>query len=285
MIKIRENVKLAPYATFKIGGLARFFVIVTNINELKQAIAWAARTKVTYFILGNGSNVLFDDNGYDGLIIKIKLDKIKITKNIVYCQAGILLSKLVSLAQKAGLSGLEWSVGIPGTVGGAIWGNVGAFGLCLADYIEEVEILDEGKITKIKKSDLKFGYRSSVFQHNSFIILAVKLKLITTDLITSRELVKKYSQQRIAKQPQGFSAGSVFKNPKLAAAGKLIEECGLKGKRIGNAQISTKHANFIINLNSARAADVLALISLIKKEVYNKFKVKLKEEIVILPNS
>jgi len=282
MIDIKKNISLAPYTTFRIGGPTKLFVIVNDINELIQAIQWAKGNKEKYYILGGGSNILFKDEGYDGLIIKLDNQQIIINNQTVTAGAGIMLSKLAMNTIDNNLTGLEWIAGIPGTLGGAIRGNAGAHGGCIADVIETVEVLDGEKIRELKKDNLKLTYRSSILKEKDYIILSAQLKLKPGNKSENKKTLRENAKFRIKTQPKGFSAGSIFKNPPNNYAGKLIEDSGLMGTKIGDAQISKKHANFIINTGNATAKDVLSLINLIKKEVYTQFKVKLEEELIII---
>jgi len=307
MIKTREKIPLKEYTTFKIGGPARYFFVAKNKEDLKNAILWAKKKKLSFFILGGGSNVLFSDKGFNGLVIKLQNTQYEIRNTNVIAGAGVPLQKLVLEAVKKGLSGLENLVGIPGTLGGAIWGNAGAFGREIGDLVEEVKVLDVGgsklEVKKLKKEDCKFGYRNSIFKRRkNWIILEATLKLEKGNKKEIEEKIKEILKLRNEKQPLEFpSAGSVFKNvpiekvPKkiqekfkekikngFLPAGVLIEAVGLKGFQIGGAKISEKHANFIVNTGEAKARDVLELIELIKKRVKKKFKIELKEEIVLV---
>ncbi|MFH1188200.1 MAG: UDP-N-acetylmuramate dehydrogenase [bacterium] len=285
MLNIQKNTKLAPHTTFRIGGPADFFVEIKNPDELVEAVLWAKEKKIKYFILGGGSNILFSDDGYRGLVIKIASKRVELVKNnLIIADAGVNLSQLVKFSTDNNLSGLEWAAGIYGTLGGAIFGNAGANGGCMADIVEEVEIFDGKKIKIFKNKNLDFKYRFSSIKKGS-VIVSAKLKLKKGDKQTSEKLIKKYLKERSEKQPKGFCAGSIFKNPKskkYISAGWLIEQCGLKGLKIGQAQISEQHANFIINLGGAKASDVLGLIEKVKKEVEGKFGVKLREELNII---
>ncbi len=259
-MKFQENIPLKKYTTFKIGGPAKYFFTAKNKFNLLKAVQEAKKRRLPFFILGGGSNLLVSDKGYHGLVIKFQNPK---------------LSQLVN-------KGLEWAVGIPGTVAGSIWGNTGAFGKSMKDVVKSVEIFDvkKEKIIRLKNRECKFGYRSSIFKKNpNLIILSAEIKQKKSNF----KKIKEYLAYRRKNQPMNFpSAGSVFKNPPGFLAGELIEKCGLKGKKIGGAQISTMHANFIVNLGKATAQDVLSLVKLIKKTVDKKFKIKLKEEIIIL---
>jgi UDP-N-acetylmuramate dehydrogenase len=308
MLKIRENVLLRDYTTFKIGGPARYFFVAKSKEDLKNAILWAKKKKLPFFILGGGSNVLFSDKGFNGLVIKLQNTQYEIRNTNVIAGAGVPLQKLVLEAVKKGLSGLENLAGIPGTLGGAIWGNAGAFGREIKDVVEEVEILringlTSWRIEKLKNKDCKFGYRDSIFKRKkNWIIWEATLKLEKGNKKEIEEKIKGILKLRKEKQPLEFpSAGSVFKNvpiekvPKkiqekfkgkikdgFLPAGVLIEAARLKGFQIGGAKISEKHANFIVNVGNAKASDVKELIEKIKKEIKKKFKIQLEEEIKLV---
>lgn len=289
LLTIQKNVLLADHTTFKIGGRAKYFFIAKTKEDLIRAVYVAKKLRLKFFILGGGSNLLVSDKGYDGLIIKTKNSKLEIRKKGAvinfFCGAGIPLANLVLESIKNSAEGLEWAAGIPGTAGGAIFGNAGAFNESMSSNIEEVEVLDVRNmvIKKFKNKDCKFGYRKSFFKKNkNFIILSAKLKLKKGKQEKIKEIIKEHLEKRKKFQPLNYpSAGSVFVNPKTGMkTGEMIEKCGLKGKKIGKAKISEKHANFILNLGKAKEKDVKKLINLIKKRVKSKFKVTLKEEII-----
>jgi UDP-N-acetylmuramate dehydrogenase len=307
MLKIKEKIPLKEYTTFKIGGPARYFFVAKSKEDLKNAILWAKKKKLPFFILGGGSNVLFSDNGFDGLVIKLQNTQYEIRNTKIVAEAGVPLQKLVLELARRGLSGLENLAGIPGTLGGAIWGNAGAFGREIGNLVEEVKVLDVGssklEVKKLKNKGCKFGYRGSVFKRRkNWIILEATLKLKKGKKKEIEEKIKEILKLRKEKQPLEFpSAGSVFKNvsiekvPKeirekfkekikngFLPAGVLIEAAGLKGFQIGGAKISEKHANFIVNVGNAKASDVKELIEKIKKEVKKKFKIQLEEEIKLV---
>ncbi len=283
---IKKNIFLRNYTTFRIGGPAKYFFVAKTKEDLTKAIQMAKKSNLPFFILGGGSNILVSDKGYNGLVIKIKNQKSKIKNNRILAEAGLALNRLVELSLKNNLTGMEWAVGIPGTIGGAIYGNAGAFKKSMKDLIKEVEVFDtkDEKIKIFKNKDCKFGYRDSIFKKKkNLIILSASLQLKKGKKMKIKEKIKRYLNYRKETQPLNFpSAGSIFKNPKNFYAGFLIEKCGLKGKRIGNAKISEKHANFIVNLGNGKAKDVKKLIKLIKKKVKNKFKIELEEEIQYL---
>ncbi|MDD2696902.1 MAG: UDP-N-acetylmuramate dehydrogenase [Candidatus Pacebacteria bacterium] len=282
----RKNVSLKNYTTFKIGGKAKYFYITQTKKDLTDAASMAKKLKLPFFVLGGGSNLLVSDKGFDGLVIKIENCKLKIEKYKMVAEAGVPLGQLVSAATNVGLSGMEWAAGIPGTVGGAVYGNAGAFRKSMKDVVEKVEVFDTKDLEfKIYNSrDCKFSYRESIFKkRKNLIIVSSILKLKKGEKFEIKKRIKEYVDYKIETQPLNYpSAGSVFKNPTKDFAAKLIEKCGLKGKKVNDAKISEKHANFIVNLGKANEKDIKKLINLIKKEVKNKFGVVLEEEIQFL---
>jgi len=282
-VKMSKNILLAPYTTFKIGGAVKCFCETRDSEEIIAVITMAKKKNLPFFILGGGSNVLVSDKGFDGLVIRIQNPKSKIQNSTIYADAGVLLSNLVADSIKTGLTGLEWAAGIPGTIGGAIRGNAGAFSGSMAEIVKTIKVFDvkSQKIKTLKNTDFKFGYRDSIFKKNkNLIILSVELELKKGDKEKSKKLIKEYLRKRQATQPLEFmSAGCIFKNPVGQSAGYLIEQCGLKGKKINGAMISEKHANFIINAGGAKAKDVINLINLCKEKVKEKFGIELQEEI------
>jgi UDP-N-acetylmuramate dehydrogenase len=286
MIQISRNINLSKFTTFKIGGPASCFCIAKKKEDLAQAVLWAKKNKTSFFILGNGSNLLISDEGYKGLVIKFEIGGCEIKEGKISCGAGAKLGELSNLFSQNSLTGFEWAAGVPGTLGGAAFGNAGAFGKSMEDIIIDVQVLDSktGEFKNLKNKDCRFGYRTSIFKKkNNLIIISANLKSSLGEKETIKNKIKEYLAKKKEKQPMSFSsAGSVFKNPGKLSAGELIEKCGLKGKTIGDAQISNHHANFIINLGGAKAKDVMSLINLAKKSVKNKFKLNLNEEIIFL---
>ncbi len=285
-MKFKKNVLLKNYTTFKIGGPAEYFFVAKTEKDLINAVSKAKRQKLSFFVLGRGSNLLIPDKGLKGLVIKIDIQTFKKKDNEIIVGAGFNLAELVNKTADLELSGLEWSVGIPGTIGGAIYGNAGSFEMSMKNIIKEVNIFDvkKGQIINLKNKDCKFSYRGSIFKKkNNLIIVSTVLKLKKKLKNKIKNKIKDYIIYKKTVQPLNYpSAGSIFKNPKGFIAGKLIEECGLKGKLIGGAKISDKHANFIVNFKNAKEKDVKKLISLVKKTVKSKFKINLEEEIIIL---
>ena len=284
--EIQRDVSLAKHTTFKIGGPAKYFFKAGDKEDLIKAISVAKNYNLPFFILGGGSNLLVSGKGYKGLIVKIQDTGYEIRDTKIIVRAGAALSKLVNLALKNNLTGLEWAAGIPGTLGGAIYGNAGGFGSSMVDIVKNVEVLN-AKALKLKtfgNKDCKFGYRDSIFKKNkNLIILSAILKLKKGEKKEIKKKTNGFFDYRKKTQPLKFHcAGSIFKNPVDSFAGELIEKCGLKGKKIGNVDVSEKHANFIVNLGNGKAKDVIELINLIKEKVKKKFKIELKEEIQFL---
>ena len=316
--KFQKNVLLKNYTTFRIGGKAEYFFVAKNKKDLIKAISVAKKLKLPFFILGGGSNLLVSDKGFNGILIKIRNTKYEIPacpagrqNTKIMAEAGVMLGELVNILAKTELSGLEWAAGIPGTVGGAIFGNAGAFNKSMKDVVKSVEALEvkneKCKVKNFKNRDCKFSYRDSIFKDKkNLIILSAVLQLKKGKKSEIEKKVKENLNYRKERQPLNFpSAGSVFKNPCLTgrqalgfsagelgeedkssslsfAAARMIEECGLKGKKVGNVKISEKHSNFIVNLGNGKAKDVMRLIKIIKNKVKKKFGVVLEEEIQYL---
>lgn len=308
-LKIQENVLLAPYTSFKIGGPARFFVLIKKPEEISQAFVWAKEKKLPVLILGGGSNVLISDEGWPGLVVKIAIAGFKVGKSKVSVGAGVTTSTVAREASKRGLKGMEWAVGIPGTFGGAIRGNAGAFRFDTAQVIKTVEVWRDGKIIKLSKDDCGFSYRSSFFKSKfkNDIILSAELEMEQGNPEEVQAQIKYFLDHRDKSQPKQSSAGCFFKNVaitdkaqilkqigtdhrlpeefikhKKIPAGWLVEQAGFKGAQVGQAQVSTIHGNFIVNLGGATAKDVLELVKKIKTEVKNKFGIDLEEEVQII---
>lgn len=280
--KIEKDISLSTLTTYKTGGIAKLVVYPNNIINLKQLLKLIHKHNIKYFILGKGSNTLFSDKEFNGVIIKLdKLNNFKIKETEIYVESGMILSKLVQASVKNELTGLEFAIGIPGTIGGAIYMNAGAYGSKMSNIVKSVIVLNEKlQIVEIPLEKLKFDYRYSIFQANKNLICVaanIKLEHGNHDEIDSK--IKENLLKRKNSQPLEYpSAGSVFRNPEGNYAGKIIEELGLKGKNIGGAEISTKHANFIINKNNASSSDILNLIKLVQKEAKDKYKIDLKLE-------
>ncbi len=298
MIKIKENIDLKSYTTFRIGGPARFLVEIKNNEELLEAVAWAQKKKTDFLILGGGSNVLISDEGFSGLAIICRNRQFEFEGNKLKAEAGAFTALLAREAQKRNLGGLEFASGIPGTIAGAIIGNAGAYGKSMSDILVSAEVWENGQIKIYKNKDFSFAYRNSKFKGaKGKIILSATLELSKEKQLSEADVLKD-AQKRIHDYT-GANAGSYFKNLEFAkldsetqkkvsefviqgkvSAGKIIDSLGLKGKKIGGAMISEKHANVIINFDNAKAADVLKLEAEIIETVEAKYGLKLEPEVV-----
>lgn len=286
---LQKNVTLAPLTTYKIGGPADYFIDVRSANELSNAVQAARAEGMPYFILGTGANILILDGGIRGLVICNRANKFQMNGERLIAESGATIAELIEATAKAGFSGLEHFAGIPSSVGGAMRQNLHFLSpdrqrtMFIAEIVESAEILDEsGTRRTIDKNYFQFGYDDSILHHNSDVVLSVTFKLQPKPEVEVRAQAHANLEWRNAKQPQVDkfpSCGSVFKKIEGVGAGRLIDQVGLKGKRIGNAQISEKHANFIVNLGGATAADVLALAHLAQAEVFKKAGYTLEMEI------
>ena len=280
--KYLENEMISKYTTYKVGGNARLIVYPKNREKLVSIIKKLRSSKIKYMILGNGSNTLFSDKEYDGVIIKLDaFDKITYFRDIVKAEAGVNLIKLSYQTVKRGLAGLEFATGIPGTVGGAIFMNAGAYKSDMGYITKSVEVLTPNlEIITMTNRELDFHYRTSFLQkHRDYICLEATFQLRKSDKDLLQEIVDDRKNRRLESQPLEYpSAGSVFRNPENNFAGKLIEDLGYKGYSIGGAKVSEKHANFIVNNNNAKAEDIKKLIELLQKEVKKKYDIDLKCE-------
>ena len=283
----RRNEPMSKHTSFKIGGNADAYIKVNNLSKLSAILKECQISDVDYMLLGNGSNLLVSDDGIRGAVIRLDGDFRKITlvdDTTIFCGAGATLAYLCKFALNCGLTGLEFAWGIPGTVGGAVFMNAGAYDGEMKDVVHSVShISPSGEIGRIENDDLKFGYRTSVYRSNNMIITGVTLKLKKGNPDEIRAKMDDYMSRRSTKQPLEYpSAGSVFKRPEGNFAGALIEQCGLKGKTCGGAQVSEKHAGFIINKSNATAKDVRDLIGEIQKTVSDKTGYNLECELIIL---
>lgn len=283
----RKYEPLSKHTTFKIGGVADTYVKVTSLSKLSTILKECRESDIDYMIIGNGSNILASDDGYRGVVIRLDGDFRKIAlvdDDTVYCGAGATLAALCKFALNNGLSGLEFAWGIPGSVGGAVFMNAGAYGGEMKDVVYSVNHLTKnGEPGRTEKDALQFGYRTSVYRQNNAIITGATLKLHKDNPEDIRARMDDYLGRRSSKQPLEYpSAGSVFKRPAGAYAGALIEQCGLKGHSHGGAQVSEKHAGFIINKANANANDVKSLIREVQTKVYDETGYNLECELIIL---
>lgn len=285
---VKYNIPMKNYTSFKIGGPAEYFVQIKNVEELQEALKIHQQTKEPLTIIGNGSNLLVNDNGIKGIVLQINIKKLEIQEEKdsikVIVGSGNKLGELAQkLAQKE-IAGFEFASGIPGTIGGAIRMNAGAHGTEMKDIVQTITYVDKmGKIHKMTAEQAKFQYRKSIFAEKDYIIIEAELKLQKGKKKEIQEKMQEYAKYRKEKQPLEYpSAGSTFKRGEDFITAKLIDECGLKGYQIGGAQISEKHAGFIINKGNATAEDVLKLIEYTKEQVYKKFNKVIETEIEVI---
>lgn len=283
MIRLDEPMSL--HTTFKTGGPADVFVTPESIDELVQVIGACRKLGVPYFVLGKGSDLLVSDEGYRGVMVALdELDAIAVDGNELVCEAGAALKDVAERACEAGLAGFEFACGIPGSIGGACFMNAGAYDGCMADVLASVDVLTPtGDIATLAVDELALGYRASRVRTEGLVVLRARIRLIPGDTELIRAKIDDLTQRREEKQPLEYgSAGSTFKRPEGYFAGKLIMDSGLKGYRVGDACVSTKHAGFVINLGSATSTDVRAVISHVQDEVERQFGVRLEPEVRFL---
>lgn len=278
---VLENVDLKNYNTYRISAIAKFMVFPSSLEDLQKLVKYLKENNIKYMVLGNGSNVIFNDTPYEGVIIKLdNLNAVEVEGLFISAEAGVMLPRLVQIAIDNNLKGLEWAQGIPGTIGGSVKGNAGAYKESISDYLVSVTVMNkEGEIQTLKTKEIDFSYRYSSFKdkYKDLIIISVLIGLMPGNKEESLRIIDDRRNRRIASQPLEYpSAGSVFRNPEGDAAGRIIEqEINFKGKKIGGAEVSKKHANFIINNGNASGKDVKDLIELIHKEVKEKTNIDL----------
>lgn len=281
--RIYTNEPMKNHTTFRVGGSADFFVVPKTKEEVKNIAALCQEMDMPYYVLGNGSNLLVGDKGYRGVIIQIYkgMNAIQVEENRMKVQAGVLLSKIGSAALEAGLTGFEFAAGIPGTMGGAVSMNAGAYGGEMKDVLYDVTVLTPaGEIITLQKEELELGYRTSIVARKSYIVLEATIVLEKGDQEAIKARMDELRGLRTAKQPLEYpSAGSTFKRPEGYFAGKLIQDSGLRGFQVGGAQVSEKHCGFVINKENATAADILELMRQVSAIVKEKFGVELEAEV------
>ena len=282
-MKYQENVNLKKYNTYKLNTMTKFMYEPENVEELKKILKNLRDTKTKYYILGGGSNVIIPDENFDGAIIKLKFENLEIKDDIAFVDAGYNLNSFIKKIIDAGYTNLTNLYGIPGTIGGAIRGNAGANGKEIFDDLVSVLVLQNDDVKLINANTIEHSYRQTAFKNNNYIILGGVFKLEKGNQKKAWEIVNENLKKRKNSQPLEYpSAGSVFKNPEGLSAGKLIDECGLKKLRVGDAMISDMHANFIINLGNATSSDIIKLIEIVKEKVKKEkdIDLELEQEIV-----
>lgn len=280
-VKIEEPMK--NHTTFRVGGPAAYFVMPRTAEEVAKVTELCAQENVPYYIVGNGSNLLVSDKGYDGVIIQIykQMSQVEVKGREIYAQAGVLLSMVAKRALDTELAGFEFAAGIPGTLGGACVMNAGAYGGEMKDVLKSVTVLDkDGNVKKLAKDELELGYRTSVIAKKGYIVLDAVMELKEGKAEEIKALMDDLKERRITKQPLEYpSAGSTFKRPEGYFAGKLIQDADLRGFQVGGAQVSEKHCGFVINKDGATASDVMELMRQVSDKVYDKFGVRLEPEV------
>ena len=282
--KVKENVSLAPYTSARIGGPADYLITANSSDELAEIMTIIWQEHLPYFILGGGSNVLVSDKGVRGITVLNRAKAVRFENGSqpkVWVESGVVFSNLANRCASKGFSGLEWAATVPGTIGGAVYGNAGAFEGNMAGNLIWAEILTESSRERWSVEKMEYAYRTSILKQSAIkaIVLAAELSLknATKDEVSAK--IGQFSERRKSTQPPGASMGSMFKNPQGDYAGRLIESAGLKGTRIGNAEISTVHGNFFVNHGKTKAADIRALIELAQRTVQGKFGIALELEI------
>jgi len=299
---LKTNVPFSKLTTFALGGPAQYFIQVNDHQKLIDLLNYLTGQGVNYFIIGGGSNLLMPDNGLEGVTIKIHTSKVEfITPDTIMSEAGATLGAVVNAAFKNNLAGLEWGVGIPGTVGGAVRGNAGAMGLDIARSTSKVEVWHNGEVIEVENKDCEFAYRESKFKFNHDVVLRAWFKLHPGDKKEIMEKAQGYMKHRSGRYPHQPSAGSFFKNIKLekwpgdikelpelfqqrgtVPVGWVMEQLDLKGLQVGGARISSEHGNFIINYDNAKQDEILKIVEIMQEKAYNKFKVHLEPEVEIV---
>ena len=284
-MEVRINEPMMKHTSFRAGGAARWFAVPETAEELKAVLAACRKADTPWYVIGNGSNLLVSDKGFPGVIISTdKFDRLEVNGTEISVGAGVMLSKLANTAYKAGLTGLEFAAGIPGTVGGACVMNAGAYGSEMINVLQSVTVLTpEGTVETLPAESLELGYRTSVIPKKGYLVLEAVMSLTEGNMEESKALMDDLAFRRKDKQPLEFpSAGSTFKRPAGHFAGKLIEDCGLKGFTVGGAQVSEKHAGFVINKGGATASDIYNLCKEVEKRVKAEFGVSLEMEVKLL---
>lgn len=283
----KENVKIEEpmrkHTTFRIGGPAKYFVTPQTTEELGQLVLLCNAEKTPYFVLGHGSNLLVSDKGIQSVVIQLdsNFSDFTIKDGRVYAQAGVMLSRLGQATKEASLTGFEFAAGIPGTLGGAVVMNAGAYGGEMKDIVEFVQLMDqEGNLFEKSGEEMEFAYRHSIVEEEGYIVVGATLKLVHGDRKAIEERMEELATARKTKQPLEYpSAGSTFKRPEGYFAGKLIMDAGLRGYQLGGAQVSEKHCGFVINKGDATAQDVIQLMKNVREKVYEEFQVELEPEV------
>jgi UDP-N-acetylmuramate dehydrogenase len=284
---VQENISLAPYTSARIGGPADVLVMVKTANELMDVMQVLWEQEIPYYILGGGSNVLVSDKGLRGVVVLNRAKEVRFESGdqpTVWCESGVIFSNLANRCASKAVAGLEWAATVPGTIGGAVYGNAGAFGGDISENLIWAELLTKNGREKFSVEQMGYSYRASILKRGEInaIVLSALLRLKNSNKKEVSVKIEEFSEHRKTTQPPGASMGSMFKNPVGDHAGRLIESAGLKGTRIGNAEISTLHGNFFINHGETKAEDIHVLIRLVQKTVSEKFSIQLELEVELV---
>ena len=284
--QVKKDEPMKSHTTFRVGGPADYFLTPQTAEEVAKVIEACTQEKVPYYIVGNGSNLLVSDKGYEGVIIQIykQMNQVKVEGAQIHAQAGALLSMIAKRALDAELTGFEFAAGIPGTLGGACVMNAGAYGGEMKDVLKSVTVLTgKGEVKTLAKEELELGYRTSVIAKKGYIVLEAVLELQKGEKEKIQAVMDDLKERRVTKQPLEYpSAGSTFKRPEGHFAAKLIDDSGLRGLTLRGAQVSEKHCGFVVNLGNAKAKDILDLMYIVKSTVKSKYGITLEEEVKIL---
>ncbi|MEG0453305.1 MAG: UDP-N-acetylmuramate dehydrogenase [Coprobacillus sp.] len=285
--EVLENEPMYKHTTFKVGGPARFFVKVTDVEALRRGIQFCRNSQLKHMVVGKGSDLLFSDKEYEGVIFSLEegLNKVCINGSEIKAEAGVGMIYLAYQAAKTGLSGFEFMSGIPGTIGGGVYMNAGAYKYCMADVFTSALVLDENcELRTLTKEEMQFDYRQSVLQmHKDWILVEATFTMNAKEPQDIIAVLDKRKEKRMSTQPWNLaSAGSIFRNCDDKPAWQFIDECGLRGHEIGGAQVSPKHSNFIVNNGYASAKDILDLILLVQKTVFDQFGIELQKEVILV---
>lgn len=291
-LAITENEPLAKYTSWRIGGPARWFANAANPDELREAFGWARERALPIFVLGGGTNLLVRDAGFEGLVVRYRDQNVQVmpageTSAIARIGAGAPMAGTVRRLAAQGWGGLQWAEGLPGTIGGAVFGNAGCYGGDIASVLQRAWLLEGGEIEEWPVDRFQYGYRTSVLKRSTgtqppVVVLAAEVALHRADRAELAAQMERTAAERKGKTPWGSSCGSVFKNPAGNSAGRLLEAAGLKGTRVGQAEIAQKHANYIVNLGGASSADVLGLVGIARERVAQEFGIELELEVQII---
>ena len=283
---IKTDEIMSKHTSFRVGGPAKVFLTVRSEEILRNLFFHIKKYHLPYFVLGNGSNLLVSDDGYDGVMLYLgeEFSEVEVTETMIRAKAGALLGKVARIAMEEALSGLEFAAGIPGSLGGGVVMNAGAYGGELSQVVTKVRAMNpDGEVVELQKEELKLGYRTSIFKTQPFVILEVWMELQKGDKEEIQAKIKEYTKARVEKQPLEYpSAGSTFKRPEGYFAGKLIMDAGLRGYRVGDAQVSEKHCGFVINRGNATAGEIKTLMSDVAAKVKEEFGVDLEAEVILL---